>query len=144
MGVSSSLLQRAFVWQPSGRHRTRRQVQADPPALRSCVVALLVTVALTAHLCPPRHLGGHPVEAWSQLDVVGWDSDDNFLISSCRALVTALAGAQWSVGNLDSVTRILIDGSACMVEPCALFMPMRVQQQAHQRRVRGQRSRFLV
>ena len=40
------------------------------------------------------------------------------------AAVAALAGAWWSVGTLNSLTRKLTDRSAYLVEPCALSMPV--------------------
>ena len=83
---------------------------------------------------------------WSQPVVASSGHPKELLCSKSLwlAVVTALAGAWWSVGTLDSVTRILIDWSACLVEPCALSMPVRVQQQAHRRRVRGHRSQLSV
>ena len=36
--------------------------------------------------------------------------------SLCLAVVTASGGAWWSVGTLDTVTRILIDQSECLAE----------------------------
>ena len=106
--------------QPSGRRRTRGQVPAEPPALQSCVVGLVI-VALSARLRPPRSPGVHPTEAWSQRVVA--------LKSLCLAVVTAFAGAWWSDGTLDTVTRKLIDRSAWLVV---------------RRRVRGHRSRLPV
>ena len=47
-----------------------------------------------------------------------------------------------AVGTLDLVMRILIDRSAWLVEPCALSLPVRIQQEAHRRRVRWHRSRL--
>ena len=42
------------------------------------------------------------------------------------AAFAALAGVWWSVGTLDSVTRFMIDLSACLVELCLLSMRVRV------------------
>ena len=79
-------------------------------------------------LCPPRLLGVHP-----SFESTGC----SWLGPSLRAFVR---GPSWSVDTLDPVTRALIDPSACLMETCALSVPVRVQKQAHWRR--SHRGRF--
>ena len=125
----------------SQRASTRRHAQSG--SLRCDRVVMNVT--LSARLRQPRLLDVHPAEAWSQPVVARWDCPQSLRLQIfVLAAVAALRGAWWSVGTLNPVKRVLIDGSVCLVEPCALSMPAHVQQQAQWSRVLGHRSQLPV
>ena len=121
-------------------------------------VALLVTVAVPVRrfqadqaqpswylavarglLRPPRSPNVHPAEAWSQLGTLPTASWTEVPLSCNRHCFG------WCLVVSRHHPRVLIDQSAWLMEPCTLSSrPVRVQQQSHQRRVRGHRSRLPV
>ena len=58
------------------------------------------------------------------------------------SLLWLVSGGQWAPSTQSRV--YLFTQPACLVEPCALSMPVRVQQQAHPRHVRGHPSQIPV